>query len=388
MAPNSLTGGNFPYCSVPHPINQTPEQAARDWIDELLRASGWCVQNKGGIDFNAGPGIAVREYQTDIGRADYVLFVERQPVGVVEAKPDHWGVRLTSVEEQSERYAKARLKWVRNNEPPPPFLYESTGQVTRFTNRRDPKPRSRQVFTFHRPETLSAWAAAANSLRAGLAALPPLNRDGLRDCQVTAITNLEASLKADKPRALVRMATGSGKTFTAITQIYRLLKHARASRILFLVDTRNLGEQAEQEFMAFIPNDDNRKFTELYNVQRLTSPSIAPGQQVVISTIQRMYATLKGEDLAEGAEEGHPIEQRGRSKEPLPVVYSPKLPPEYFGGLLTIVPNPAFKPPKSCRGVAFRRYQPPYSVSYPVYPGGGCCGDQQTLPHSGSGAWH
>ena len=228
MAPNSLTGGNFPYCSVPHHINQTPEQAARDRIDERLQASGWHVQDTDAMDFSAGHGIA-------------------------EAKPDHLGIRLTSVEEQSEGYTKARLKWVRNDEPPPPFLYESTGQMTRFTNRRDPKPRSREVFTFHRPQTLSAWASAANSLRAGLAALPPLNRDGLRDCQVTAITNLEASLKADKPCALVRMATGSGKTFTAITQIYRLLKHARASRILFLVDTRNLGEQAEQEFMAFHP---------------------------------------------------------------------------------------------------------------------------------------
>ena len=155
-------------------------------------------------------------------------------------------------------------------------------------------------------------------------------RDGLRDCQIKAITNLETSLKSDKPRALVQMATGSGKTFTAITQVYRLLKHAGARRILFLVDTKNLGEQAEQEFMAFIPNDDNRKFTELYNVQRLTSPSIANDSQVVISTIQRMYATLKGEELNEGAEDENPAEQKWRRKEPLPVVYNAKLPPEYF----------------------------------------------------------
>ena len=190
---------------------------------------------------------------------------------------------------------------------PLPFLYESTGQVTRFTNGRDPNPRSREVFSFHRPETLNAWALAPRSIRSGIASLPLLNPDGLRECQINAITRLEASLKADKPRALVQMATGAGKTFTAITQVYRLLKHADARRILFLVDTRNLGEQAEQEFMAFIPNDDNRKFTELYNVQRLISPSIAGDSQVVISTIQRMYATLKGEELREGAED----EKRG-----------------------------------------------------------------------------
>ena len=314
-------------------VNQNPEQIARDRIDDHLRASGWHVQHKDAIDFNAGPGIAVREYQTDIGPADYVLFVGRQAVGVVEAKPDSWGAKLTTVEEQSEGYAKAKLKWV-SNAAPLPFLYESTGQITRFTNGRDPNPRSREIFAFHRPETFKAWSVAPRSFRSGIASLPPLNPAGLRDCQIAAIANLEASLAADKPRALVQMATGAGKTFTAITQVYRLLKHAHARRILFLVDTRNLGEQAEQEFVAFIPNDDNRKFTELYNVQRLTSPSIAGDVQVVISTIQRMYATLKGEELAGGAEEEHPGERQWQRGEPLPVVYNVTLPPEYFDAVV------------------------------------------------------
>jgi type I restriction enzyme R subunit len=311
------------------PLNQTPEQVARDRIDERLRRAGWHVQDKNALDFNVGRGVAVREYQTDVGPADYVLFSERQAVGVVEAKPDSWGVRLTTVEEQSEGYARAKLKWV-SQAHPLPFVYESTGEVTRFTNGFDPNPRSREVFAFHRPETLKRWAQDARTLRSGIAALPVLNPEGLRDCQISAITKLETSLQDDKPRALVQMATGSGKTFTAITQVYRLLKHAGARRILFLVDTKNLGEQAEQEFMAFLPNDDNRKFTELYNVQRLTSPSIAGDSQVVISTIQRMYATLKGELLDEGAEEENPAEQKWHRKEPLPVVYNPKLPPEYF----------------------------------------------------------
>lgn len=310
-------------------INQNPEQIARDQIDQRLIKAGWVVQDKASLDFNAGLGVAVREYVTDIGPADYVLFVDRKAVAVVEAKPDSWGVRLTSVEEQSEGYANANLKWVSNAEPLP-FVYESTGLVTRFTNGRDPNPRSRETFTFHRPETLQAWINEPQSLRAAIKALPELQVDGLRDCQITAINNLETSLKNNKPRALVQMATGSGKTFTAITQVYRLLKHAGARRILFLVDTKNLGEQAEQEFMAFIPNDDNRKFTELYNVQRLTSPGIANDSQVVISTIQRMYATLKGEDLNDGAEDENPAEQKFRRKQPLPVVYSPKLPPEFF----------------------------------------------------------
>ena len=314
---------------MPPDVNQNPEQIARDRIDDRLRAAGWHVQDGNAIDFTAGLGIAVREYQTDVGPADYVLFVDRQAVGVVEAKPDSWGTRLTTVEEQSEGYASAKLKWI-SSATPLPFLYEGTGQITRFTNGRDPNPRSREIFTFHRPETFKAWALAPRSFRSGIASLPTLNPANLRECQINAIINLEASLKIDKPRALVQMATGSGKTFTAITQVYRLLKHADARRVLFLVDTRNLGEQAEQEFMAFIPNDDNRKFTELYNVQRLTSPSIASDVQVVISTIQRMYATLKGEELAEGAEEEHPYERKWHRKKPLPVVYNATLPPEYF----------------------------------------------------------
>ena len=314
---------------MPRDVNQNPEQIARDRIDDRLRAAGWHVQDRNAVDFNAGLGIAVREYQTDIGPADYVLFADRRPVGVVEAKPDSWGARLTTVELQSEGYANAKLKWVSSAQPLP-FVYESTGQVTRFTNGRDPNPRSREVFTFHRPETFKDWMLAPRSFRSGIATLPPLNPDRLRECQIRAITKLEASLKANKPRALVQMATGSGKTFTAITQVYRVLKHADARRILFLVDTRNLGEQAEQEFMAFIPNDDNRKFNELYNVQRLTSSSIAGDVQVVISTIQRMYATLKGEELAQGAEEEHPEERKWQRRKPLPVVYNAKLPPEHF----------------------------------------------------------
>lgn len=309
--------------------NQNPEQIARDQIDEKLGAAGWVVQDKDAINFSAGLGIAVREYQTDVGLADYALFVDKKAVGVIEAKPSDWGHKITTVEEQSSGYAAAKLKWISNSQPLP-FIYESTGVITRFTDGRDPKPRSREVFTFHRPETMAEWLSKPKSLRARLQDIPPLNPAGLRDCQVTAITNLEQSFKDDRPRALVQMATGSGKTFTAITSVYRLLKHADAKRILFLVDTKNLGEQAEQEFMAYVPNDDNRKFTELYNVQRLKSPHIAGSSQVCISTIQRMYSILKDEPLDESAEEDNPAERLVRPKEPLPVVYNKKIPPEFF----------------------------------------------------------
>jgi type I restriction enzyme R subunit len=134
--------------------NQNPEQIARDQIDERLAEAGWHVQTMKTLNWSAGQGIAVREYQTDTGPADYVLFVDRKAVGVIEAKPKDWGHKITTVEDQSAGYANANLKWVNNNEPLP-FVYESTGVITRFTDRRDPKPRSREVFTFHRPEAMA-----------------------------------------------------------------------------------------------------------------------------------------------------------------------------------------------------------------------------------------
>ncbi|MDB6123651.1 MAG: restriction endonuclease subunit [Pedosphaera sp.] len=315
---------------------ETPEQKARRDIDDQLLACGWIVQDKNAIDFNAGPGIAIREYQTDIGPADYVLFVDKTACGVIEAKKIDAGQNITTVEEQTSGYANARLKWISNHKPLP-FLYESTGIITRFTDGRDPKPRSREVYSFHRPETMRGWLEAGTSLRQRLAAMPALNPNqlppaqlGLRDCQETAVTNLEASFKANKPRALVQMATGSGKTFTAITEAYRLLKFGKAKRILFLVDTRNLGEQAEQEFMAYTPSDDNRKFTELYTVQRLKSSYIATDSQVCICTIQRLYSILKDEPLDDALEEISPAELLVRPKKPLPVVYNEKVPLEFF----------------------------------------------------------
>lgn len=309
--------------------NQTPEQQARDNIDTLLSLAGWCVQDRNKIDFAAGLGIAVREYQTDVGPADYVLFVDKAAVGVIEAKPESYGHKITQVETQSAGYAAARLKWVNNNRPLP-FVFESTGVITRFTNGRDPAPRSREVFNFPRPETMQEWLSKPASLRSRLQSIPPLPHTGLRKCQIKAVEKLEESFSNDHPRALIQMATGAGKTYMAITSVYRLLKHADAKRILFLVDTRNLGEQAEQEFMAYVPNDGNRKFTELYNVQRLKSSFIAKDIQVCISTIQRMYSLLKGEDLDEVAEETNPAERAPQLKEPDPVAYNQKIPPEFF----------------------------------------------------------
>ncbi len=314
-------------------VNQNPEQIARDRIDEMLRAAGWEVQDKNRVNLGAAQGVAVREYTTDVGPVDYALFLHRKAVGVLEAKKESEGHRLTVVEDQSFDYANAKLKHLDND--PLPYVYESTGTITRFTDYSDPVPRGRMVFSFHRPATLAEWQRKGTSLRGRLQNLPKLDHEGLRPAQIVAIENLETSFKNNRPKALIQMATGAGKTFTAATFVYRLLKHADAKRILFLVDTKNLGEQAEQEFMKFQPLDDNRKFTELYNVQRLTSRYIPTDSQVCISTIQRLYSILKDEELDESAELENPnesswMEQQVDKKEPAPVVYNEQVPLEMF----------------------------------------------------------
>jgi len=308
--------------------NQNPEQIARDSIDKQLAASGWIIQDIKKINLHAGAGVAVREYLTDVGPADYVLFVEGKPCGIIEAKREEEGHKINVHEGQAEDYAAAKLKHL-NNEPLP-FVYISTGEITRFTDFTDPKPRAREVFSFHKPETLRDWIKKGKSLRKRILDLPVLQTEGLRECQINAINNLEKSFRENRPRALIQMATGSGKTFTAITACYRLLKYAKGKRILFLVDTKNLGEQAEQEFMSFVPNDDNRKFTELYGVTRLKSSYIPTDSQICISTIQRLYSILKGTELDEQAEEENPNERRFQPKEIPPIEYDGKLPIEFF----------------------------------------------------------
>lgn len=308
----------------------TPEAKAREQIDQKLESAGWIIQDMKQVNLGAGVGVAVREYPTDSGPADYTLFINRVACGVIEAKKDSVGENLTVVEAQTARYAAANLKW-RKESTPLRFLFEATGQIIRFTDNADATPRSRELFHFFRPEHLAEWLAQPETLRSRLGrSMPKLSKRNLRDCQVGAVVGLEKSLAQNKPRALIHMATGAGKTFTAITAVYRLLKFGGAKRILFLVDTRNLGKQAHQEFMAYIPPDDGRTFTELYNVQRLASSNVDPHAQVCISTIQRMYSILSGESIDESAEDVSLNEVQQTSKQEKLVRYNSAIPIEEF----------------------------------------------------------
>ena len=308
----------------------TPEQEVRVVIDKKLEQSGWVIQNFAQVNIGAALGVAVREYPTDTGPVDYALFIDGEPVGVIEAKKSSIGENITVVEEQSARYATSSFKWI-NREYTIRFAYEATDKLIKFTDYKDIKYRSRRVFSFHRPEHLKSLLQASDTIRNNMKHFPILDTTGFRECQINAINNMDISFADNRPRALVQMATGAGKTFTAITEAYRLLKYGKMNRILFLVDTKSLGEQAEREFLAYTPNDDTRSFSQLYGVRRLKNSYIPNDVQICISTIQRMYSILKEEDIDESTEEESFNEYvTADSKAPKEVVYNEKYPPEFF----------------------------------------------------------
>jgi type I restriction enzyme R subunit len=313
------------------------EDDARRKIDDDLGRAGWLVQDADAASIHAGRGVALREFPLKRGHgvADYLLYVDGKAAGVVEAKKA--GETLTGVEAQAARYSAGLPDALPAHLRPLPFHYQGTGAETRFSNGLDPEPRSRRVFCFHRPETLAAWLAEfPSTLRKRLKDLPPVDERGLWPAQLRAVQNLETSFAEDRPRALVQMATGSGKTFTAVTAIYRLIKFAEVPRVLFLVDRANLGRQTLKEFQQYVTPDDGRKFTELYNVQHLTSNRLDPVARVCITTIQRLYSMLLGRDLDPELEEGSQFDTgAGLLREPAAVAYNPAIPIEMFGVLFT-----------------------------------------------------
>ncbi len=365
---------------TPPTTSPAPERKARALIDAALDAAGWAVQSRAEMNLAARRGVAVREYvmRGEHGYADYQLFVDEKPVGVVEAKPV--GHTLSGVQIQARKYSEGLPDELSPPLRPLPFMYSSTGMETLFLNDLDPQPRSRRLFAFHRPETLAEWLrqqplgewvagwrvrgpspvnphpekeggngggqvgaspaglegrnldlARPATLRARLRAMPDVHIPGLWPNKAEAITRLERSFYDDRPRALIQMATGSGKTKLAITAAYRLIKYAGARRVLFLVDRSNLGEQAEKEFQSYVAPDINRKFTELYNVQRLTSNTIAESAKVVITTIQRLYSMLSGQAELDPELEEHSAYEAGVTPaQPVTVTYNPAIPVELF----------------------------------------------------------
>ena len=346
----------------------TPEAQARVQIDQLLQAAGWHVCNVDQVNLHAAQGVAIREFPLNPGHgfADYLLYVNGKACGVIEAKKQ--GVTLKGVEAQSERYAQGLPTSLPAWRRPLPFLFESTGVETQFTNGLDPQPRSRRVFAFFRPEMLEKWLQtaapqppnlmavgtlpshdpAANYLPTGtflarMQRMPELvtqwGQGGanyqLWPAQIKAVQNLEKSLAANKPKALIQMATGSGKTFTAISFIYRLIKFGGARRVLFLVDRGNLGRQTKKEFDQYASPYNSYKFGEEFIVQHLQGNQVDTSARVVICTIQRMFSLLKGKELPPEADEESTEGAESLFKDPEPIGYNPAFPIELFDIVVT-----------------------------------------------------
>lgn len=309
----------------------TPEQKSRQNIDTLLIKAGFIVQNRDEFDRTANLGVVVREFAMSDGSfADYLIFIDGKACGVIEAKKA--GLSLSGVENQSRHYAKNLPTNVRTHmDNELPFLFESNGTEIYFTDLRDTKSRSRRIFAFYRPDFL-AKILREDTLRNRILSMPSLKMANLRKCQFDAINSLENSLKNYKPRALIQMATGSGKTFTACNFIYRLIKFGGAKRVLFLVDRNNLGKQTKNEFENFHLNDENRKFSEVYITQHLNTNTIDKDAKVVITTIQRMYSMLSGDEYYDekdeeiSAYENYKSENKGERI----VSYNPNIPIESF----------------------------------------------------------
>jgi type I restriction enzyme, R subunit len=315
----------------------TPEERARLLIDEQLVQAGWVVQDRKNIDLVNNIGVAVREtiLKNVAGRADYILYLNRKIVGVIEAKPS--GVTLTEVQWQSHRYSKgldseqSRVAVLHRDELP--FIYEASGTETHYTNLYDPEPRARRIFNFQKPDTLARIIRDSESQelatwRGRVHNLPDTEGYDLRPASRRAVIAIEKSLRDNQhSRSLVQMATGAGKTRMAVTESYRLLKFGGFTRVLFLVDRNNLGDQTLREFRDFITPDDGRKFTDLYNVDKLTSSGMVGSSAVVISTIQRVFSVLKGQTVPDSDD---PNLDGYMPDAPVEVQYSAELPPEAF----------------------------------------------------------
>ena len=313
-----------------------PEDEARKNIDDLLIKAGWTIQDHDKLDLSESvgetKGIVVRELRLGARPADYVLMLDRKAVGVIEAKKE--GTPLSGIADQSMDY----MKLIPKNLPvdkPPAFHYESTGVETKFRDLRDPIKRSRYVFAFHKPITLRKWFSEEKTLRARLQEMPPLNHEGFRQCQIKAIENLEESFAKSRPKSLIQMASGSGKTYTAVSFVYRLIKFAKAKRILFLVDRNSLGLQTATEFKKYVPPDENRSLRELYPIQHLKTRAIDPSSKICITTIQRLYSILKGKEIEEEVEEKSLFEESEEDEEELPITYNPDIPIEEFDFIIT-----------------------------------------------------
>lgn len=292
--------------------NLTPEQKARKIIDEMFAEAGWKVLSRDEYAPNISAVALEEGLMNGNLEADYLLFISGKAVGVLEAKRAEVDVDTEKVEGQAIKYTKSLPNWCQYWQKPLPIAYVSNGKKIFFKDLRNPESEFKQITRLHTPKEVVEMLEITDIY----AGIPSLKKKGLRACQFEAITNLENSFREGYKKALMVLATGAGKTYTACTAAYRFLSYTPMKRVLFLVDRNNLGKQAENEFGMYRLTETGDPFNTIFTVNRLKSPNIPKDTTVMISTIQRLFSLLSGENITDvddddEFEPGSPIELQG-----------------------------------------------------------------------------
>lgn len=299
----------------------TPEEKARQKIDQWFAEAGWKVINREDYEPTC-TAVAIREGLLKGNlEADYFLFINGKAVGVLEAKREDIDALSDKVCEQAVLYAKSVPHIYQAYQKPLPFIFTSNGKELYFCDFREQEQGFKQIIAIPTPYELVKQLGISDYF----AGLPTLRKKGLRDCQYEAVTELEKSFRAGQNRALMVLATGAGKTYTACLAAYRLLSYTPMRRILFLVDRNNLGKQAEGEFGTFRLTENGDAFNTIFTVNRLRSSSIPSDSNVIISTIQRLFSFLKGDTIEDNDED-----DGNEPSEEINLPLNPNLPHDYF----------------------------------------------------------
>ena len=276
-----------------------PEEKARIKIDQWFYDAGWEVVNRDQYT-PTSTAVAIREGLLKGNlEADYFLFINGKAVGVLEAKREEVDVSSGIVSDQVVTYAKNIPQYYQAYQRPLPLLYKSNGKIVLFKDYRNNDSDFEEINRIHTPWEIVKVLGIDDPF----AGLPTLRSKRLRDCQYEAVTELEKSFRIGQNRALMVLATGAGKTYTACLTAYRMLAYTPMRRVLFLVDRNNLGKQAETEFGTFRLTDNGEAFNMIYTVNRLKSAKVPIDSNVVISTIQRLFSLLKGEEISDNEED-------------------------------------------------------------------------------------
>ena len=285
-----------------------PEEKARVIIDRMFEEAGWKVVDRDKYAPNM-TAVAIKEgLMVGNREADYLLFLNGKAVGVLEAKRIETDINSDIVQEQARLYTRSCPKWCQAWFPniPLPLAYVANSRDLMFYDIRKSNSEFEYCKKIHTPKEVKKLL----SLEDDYVGLPTLSPKGLRACQYEAITQLEQSFRNGENRALMVLATGAGKTYTACLAAYRMLAFTPMKRILFLVDRNNLGKQAETEFGTFRLTENGDPFNTIFTVNRLKSSSVLTDSNVVISTIQRLFSLLKGDEITDNDEDDEEIEDK------------------------------------------------------------------------------